>query len=154
MRVDKNQSHGSPEFLAFAEALVNLVRVEQQDLLQKEALDFACRNIWPGCDIYRGGTHWRVMPSVSLGSTKSFYVDFSTEPERCLECGQILVQGFCLNLGCKQTDLNPAIRGCFSCGDNSTPFYCLNCASEHGWVLEYVGKKYGITPAARPAPGV
>ena len=87
MRVDKSQSHGSPEFLTFAEALVNLIKLEHDHptMSEKDALEFACRTIWPGCNIYRGGTHWRVMPSPSLRSAKSFYVDFSAASPKRIE---------------------------------------------------------------------
>lgn len=52
-----------------AEALCGVI--EQRDHFER-----ACSVIWPGCDIYKGGTHWRLFPYNAFGNKRtSIYIE-------------------------------------------------------------------------------
>lgn len=71
MKISRRDSYGPEPFLRFAEALVAYVRDEPE-------LERICTAIWPEGEIYKGHTHWRVMPegqTMHHPSRPAFYVD-------------------------------------------------------------------------------
>lgn len=73
MKIVPDYSHASEPLMRFAEALGSYV----SDPVE---LDRICHAIWPACEIYKGHTHWRVMPegqTMHHDNRPSLYVDFA-----------------------------------------------------------------------------
>jgi len=71
-------SDAQEPLLRFVEALVAYAP-------DRAELERICIAIWPECDIYKGHTHWRVMPegqTMHHDGRPSFYVDFAESEEQ------------------------------------------------------------------------
>lgn len=68
MKVDRTQSRASPKMSALIDALAEFTA-------NKSQFESGLFALWPTCEIYRGGTHWRVFPYGKAVKTASIYVD-------------------------------------------------------------------------------
>lgn len=79
MIIQRRDSNAPEPLLRLAEGLVAYYQTE-------EALERACRALWPAGEIYKGNTHWRVMPegqTMHIHGRPDFYVDLvAGEDER------------------------------------------------------------------------
>ena len=77
MKISRFHSHAPDPLMHFAEALIAYASDPKE-------LDRISHAIWPACEIYKGHTHWRVMPegqTMHHDGRPSFYVDFAdSEP--------------------------------------------------------------------------
>lgn len=73
MKISHHDSHAPVSLIQFAEALIAYAPSPKE-------LDRICHAIWPACEIYKGHTHWRVMPegqTMHHDDRSSIYVDFA-----------------------------------------------------------------------------